>query len=170
MIIGKDDPLAASNFLLKKGTITADGRDNVQSFFNVRRSDWEYRHPPYLHLIEWVFPLPFMFKRTNGPYLTTADLTAIRRSNVGVDYFSSCFWHVYDWLTEGDENAWTKQHYDDMARIITSTTLIWDRDRSMEMVEMIVSKLNAATDSASVPESVIDAFYTGAGRMRMLAS
>jgi hypothetical protein len=168
-MITKDDPLAASKFLLNQEKIKGYARleDSVKAFFEVRRTAWEGRHPQYLHLIEWAFPLPFMFKRTNGPILTTDDLKAIGRSNVGHDYFSSCFWHVYDWLSEGSAEDWTKQHNDDLIRIVTSTTLVWDKDRGMEMVEMIVAKLNASFQAATVPESVIDAYYTAAGRMRM---
>lgn len=172
MILTKDTPLAASKFLLNQGNIDGviDGAvDSVKSLYSVRRSDWENRSHKYLHLIEWAFPLPFMFKRTNGPILTTDDLKHISRSNVGHDYFSTCFWHVFDWISEGSADDWTNAHYADLRRIVASTTLVWDRDRGLEMVENIVSRINHAGEMADVPDAVVADFYTAAGKMRMPA-
>lgn len=174
-LITATDPLAAAKFILKEDKIAGSrnpGGESIRAFFNVRRREWRAREPYYLYLLEWVFPLPWMFRSQHGPVLTTADLQYIEKSNVGLDYFTSCYWHVFDWITEDDASEWSPELRKDMRRILSSTCLVSEQAKAGEMADLIMSRVDCATshhNMSPLSEEEIDEFYVAAGRARIRA-
>lgn len=155
-------------------TVSDNGNAYVYApteFFNLRRQQFRSCENRMKHLMEWCFPLPWMFKNEYGPDLTMKDINMIKRTRDGDDLFASCFWHVYDMCTMEDPECWQAERvFKNITRVIRSATLIWLPDKAMDLVQLISSRVDAAVSHEELnpwPEERFDELYLAAGKPRL---